>query len=160
MKIKFHYLLIIFALFSSCLKKSNNINFINIENDTWSASDTLFFNFKDLDTEKKYYAKLTIKHKTDYYYQNLILFLQANNQIDTLNLQLAKKNGTWNSKGAGDTRFYSKTLKNLNFDKKDSMSIVINHAMRNTNSPRSLLARAYEPTEDSDFPASKRKIDY
>lgn len=133
MKIKFHYLLIIFALFSSCLKKSNNINFINIENDTWSASDTLFFNFKDLDTEKKYYAKLTIKHKTDYYYQNLILFLQANNQIDTLNLQLAKKNGTWNSKGAGDIRFYSKTLKNLNFDKKDSVSIVINHAMRNTN---------------------------
>jgi len=133
MKIKFHYLLIIFALFSSCLKKSNNINFINIENDTWSASDTLFFNFKDLDTEKKYYAKLTIKHKTDYYYQNLILFLQANNQIDTLNLQFAKKNGTWNGKGARDTRFYSKTLKNLNFDKKDSMSIVINHAMRNTN---------------------------
>ena len=133
MKIKFHYLLIIFALFSSCLKKSNNINFINIENDTWSVSDTLFFNFKDLDTEKKHYAKLTIKHKTDYYYQNLILFLQANNQIDTLNLQLAKKNGTWNSKGAGDTRFYSKTLKNLNFDKKDSISIVINHAMRNTN---------------------------
>lgn len=133
MKIKFHYLLIIFALFSSCLKKSNNINFINFENDTWSASDTLFFNFKDLDTEKKYYAKLTIKHKTDYYYQNLILFLQANNQIDTLNLQLAKKNGTWNSKGAGDIRFYSKTLKNLNFDKKDSVSIVINHAMRNTN---------------------------
>ena len=133
MKIKPHYILIIFALFSSCLKKSNNINFINIENDTWSASDTLFFKFKDLDTEKKYYAKLTIKHKTDYYYQNLILFLQANNQIDTLNLQLAKKNGTWNSKGAGDIRFYSKTLKNLNFDKKDSVSIVINHAMRNTN---------------------------
>ena len=133
MKIKFHYLLIVFALFSSCLKKSNNINFISIESDTWSASDTLFFNFKDLDTEKKYYAKLTIKHKTDYYYQNLILFLQANNQIDTLNLQLAKKNGTWTSKGAGDTRFYSKTLKNLNFDKKDSISIVINHAMRNTN---------------------------
>ena len=133
MKIKFHYLLIVFALFSSCLKKSNNINFISIEGDTWSASDTLFFNFKDLDTEKKYYAKLTIKHKTDYYYQNLILFLQANNQIDTLNLQLAKKNGTWNSKGARDTRFYSKTLKNLNFDKKDSISIVINHAMRNTN---------------------------
>ena len=124
MKIKFHYLLIVFALFSSCLKKSNNINFINIENDTWSASDTLFFNFKDLDPEKKYYAKLTIKHKTDYYYQNLILFLQANNQIDTLNLQLAKKNGTWNSKGAGDTRFYSKTLKNLNFDKSNIMGIV------------------------------------
>ena len=49
MKIKFHYFLIVFALFSSCLKKSNNINFINIENDTWSVSDTLFFKFKDLD---------------------------------------------------------------------------------------------------------------
>ena len=133
MKIKFHHFLIVFVLFSSCLKKSNNINFINIENDTWLASDTLFFNFKDLDTEKKYYAQLTVKHKTDYYYQNLILFLQANNQIDTLNLQLAKKNGTWNSKGAGDIRFYSKILKNLNFDKKDSICIVINHAMRNTN---------------------------
>ena len=133
MKIKSHYFLIVFALFISCLKKSNNINFINIENDTWSVSDTLFFKFKDLDAEKKYYAQLTVKHKTDYYYQNLILFLKANNQIDTLNLQFAKKNGNWNSKGAGDTRFYSKTLKNLNFDKKDSICIVINHAMRNTN---------------------------
>ena len=36
-------------------------------------------------------------------------------------------------KGARDTRFYSKTLKNLNFDKKDSICIVVNHAMRNTN---------------------------
>ena len=133
MKIKLHHFLIVLALFNSCLKKSNNVSFINIENNTWSVSDTLFFNFKDLDAEKKYYAQLTVKHKTDYYYQNLILFLQANNQIDTLNLQLAKKNGTWNSKGAGDTRFYSKTLKNLNFDKKDSICIVINHAMRNTN---------------------------
>lgn len=133
MKIKFHYFLIVFVLFSSCLKKSKNVNFINIENEIWSVTDSLFFNFKDLDSEKKYFAQLTIKHKTDYYYQNLILFLQANNQIDTLNLQLAKKNGTWNSKGAGDTRFYSKTLKNLNFDKKDSICIVINHAMRSAN---------------------------
>ena len=61
------------------------------------------------------------------------MFLQANNQIETNNLHLAKKNGTWNSKGAGDIRFYSKTLKNLNFDKKDSICIVINHAMRSTN---------------------------
>ena len=133
MKIKLHCFLIVFVLFSSCLKKSKNVNFINIENDIWSVSDSLFFNFKDLDSEKKHYAQLTIKHKTDYYYQNLILFLQANNQIDTLNLQLAKKNGTWNSKGAGDTRFYSKTLKNLSFDKKDSICIVINHAMRGAN---------------------------
>ena len=133
MKIKPHYVLIVFVLFNSCLKKSKNVNFINIENDIWSVSDSLFFNFKDLDSEKKYYAQLTIKHKTDYYYQNLILFLQANNQIDTINLHLAKKNGTWNSKGAGDIRFYSKTLKNLNFDKKDSICIVINHAMRSTN---------------------------
>ena len=133
MKIKLHHFLIVLALFNSCLKKSNNVSFINIENNTWSVSDTLFFNFKDLDAEKKYYAQLTVKHKTDYYYQNLILFLQANNQIDTLNLQLAKNNGTWNSKGAGDTRFYKRTLKNLNFDKKDSICIVINHAMRNTN---------------------------
>tara|TARA_B100000900_G_C20456184_1_gene665266 strand:- start:364 stop:828 length:465 start_codon:yes stop_codon:yes gene_type:complete len=133
MKIKLHYLLIVFVLFYSCLKKSKNVNFINIENDIWSVSDSLFFNFKDLDSEKKYYAQLTVKHKTGYYYQNLILFLQANNQIDTLNLQLAKKNGTWNGKGAGDIRFYSKTLKNLNFDKKDSVCIIINHAMRNAN---------------------------
>ena len=133
MKIKLHCFLIVLVLFSSCLKKSKNVNFINIENDIWSVSDSLFFNFKDLDSEKKYYAQLTVKHKTDYYYQNLILFLQANNQIDTLNLQLAKKNGTWNGKGAGDTRFYSKTLKNLNFDKKDSICIVINHAMRSAN---------------------------
>ena len=131
MKIKLHYLIIVFVFFSSCLNNNNNVNFINIENDIWSVSDSLFFNFKDLDSEKKYYAKLTVKHKTDYYYQNLILFLQVNNQIDTLNLQLAKKNGTWNSKGAGDTRFYSKSLKNLNFDEKDSICIVINHAMRN-----------------------------
>ena len=133
MKIKPHHFLIVFAIFSSCLKKSNSVSFINIENNTWLASDTLFFNFKNLNTEKKYYAQLTVKHKTDYYYQNLILLIQANNQIDTLNLQLAKKNGTWNSKGAGDTRFYSRTLKNLNFDKKDSICIVINHAMRNAN---------------------------
>ncbi|MBH08676.1 MAG: hypothetical protein CMP71_06635 [Flavobacteriales bacterium] len=133
MKIKFHYFLIVFVLFNSCLKKSKNVNFINIENDIWSVTDSLFFNFKDLDSEKKYFAQLTVKHKTDYYYQNLILFLQANNQIDTLNLQLAKKNGTWNGKGAGDTRFYSKTLKNLNFDKKDSICIVVNHAMRSAN---------------------------
>jgi len=133
MKIKLHNILIVLILFNSCLKKSNNVNFINIENDIWSVSDSLFFNFKDLDSEKKYNAKLTVKHKTDYYYQNLILFFQLNNQIDTLNLQLAKKNGNWFGKGARDTRFYSKTLKNLNFDKKDSICIVVNHAMRNTN---------------------------
>ena len=133
MKIKLHNILIVLILFNSCLKKSNNVNFINIENDIWSVSDSLFFNFKDLDSEKKYNAKLIVKHKTDYYYQNLILFFQLNNQIDTLNLQLAKKNGNWFGKGARDTRFYSKTLKNLNFDKKDSICIVLNHAMRNTN---------------------------
>ena len=72
MKIKLHNILIVLILFNSCLKKSNNVNFINIENDIWSVSDSLFFNFKDLDSEKKYNAKLTVKHKTDYYYQNLI----------------------------------------------------------------------------------------
>ena len=70
------------------------------------------FSILDLDSEK-YNAKLTVKHKTDYYYQNLILFFQQTikltHLICTLAIGLVKEL---------EIPGFIQKLKNLNFDKK------------------------------------------
>tara|TARA_B100000989_G_scaffold68953_1_gene48088 strand:- start:4020 stop:4487 length:468 start_codon:yes stop_codon:yes gene_type:complete len=130
MKIKYKYIIASLVFLSSCVDNKNKVNFIKINNKEWVSSDSLMFEFNNLDSEKKYNVQLTIKHQTNYSFQNLIMFININNQIDTLNLQLANKNGRWKGKGVRDVRYFSQKLNDIIIEKSDSVKISLNHAMR------------------------------
>ena len=58
------------------------------------------------------------------------MFIKINNQLDTLNLQLANKNGRWKGNGVRDIRYFSQKLNDIVIEKSDSVKISLNHAMR------------------------------
>ena len=131
MKINFKTFILYLLILSACIKQGEISSFVKVNDKKWLVSDSLKYNFNNIDIKNKHYSQIIIKHKTDYYFQNLILFVNVNDQLDTLNLTLAKKNGSWIGKGVGDTRYYSKKLDNLTIKDTKSVSIIINHAMRN-----------------------------
>ena len=130
MKTKYKYIIVLLVFLSSCIDNKNKVNFIKINNKEWVSSDSLIFKFNNLDSEKKYNLQITIKHQTNYYFQNLIMFIKINNQLDTLNLQLANKNGRWKGNGVRDIRYFSQKLNDIVIEKSDSVKISLNLAMR------------------------------
>lgn len=80
--------------------------FKTLNNNEWTASDTLVFDVKVDDVEKKYDVFFNIRTTTDYSYANLYFFLELvkpdmNVQVDTFQMILAEPNGKWVGKNSG-----------------------------------------------------------
>ena len=136
MKIKYNYSLLFFAILVSCGKNHEKTKFVKTNPFSWFQTDSLYYNFENLDPNIEYLTKITVAHNTDYKYQNIIFLIKNQNKIDTINLQLAKKNGTWKGTGVGSKRFYSqeittRTIKNVN-----KTSFVLTHSIRDIETSR------------------------
>lgn len=109
---------------------------VHLKNNSWKASDTLFYSFDSKDTLTAYDFYFEIRNSTDYDMQNLYLFITAyypgnTYSRDTAECILAAPDGNWYGKGMGkhkDNRFLFR--KGVRFRKPGNYVIAVNQAMR------------------------------
>lgn len=118
------------AMFISC---NNNVVFDDYKtfsNQEWNMDSLVTFNYTVSDTACENIIKIKLRHTVDYEFQNLFLFVKAE-QVDTIELVLANKEGLWLGTGIGDIREFEFEYKNTQvFANKGERSIVLEQAMR------------------------------
>ena len=118
------------VMFISCNSSIVFEEYISFENQKWNTDSVAFFNYANSDTTSKKTIKIKLRHTVDYEFQNLFLFIKAE-KIDTIEIQLANKEGRWLGKGVGDIRTVEFVYKNKEvFSKKGDFIIEIEQAMR------------------------------
>jgi len=123
-------------IFTACDRSIFYEQNLHVENSTWDATDTLFFEFNVTDTLGKYDFGFNVRNTTSYPYQNLYLFITAwypdgSWSRDTAECILAAPDGRWYGKGNGkirDSRFQFR--KNVSFRSSGVHRIGVNQAMR------------------------------
>ena len=112
---------------------NNNVVFENyktFENQIWNADSSVVFGYSVSDTIFNHQLVIKVRHTTDYEFQNLFLFIKAE-ETDTLELLLANKEGDWLGKGIGDVREIEFVYrKNKKITKKGDFTFEIEQAMR------------------------------
>lgn len=102
----------------------------------WRKNDTVKFNFKQLDTVKKYNLFVNIRNDNNYQFNNLFLIIalqQPGGKIkrDTLQYQMAAPDGTLLGEGFSGIKesklFYKE---NFRFSKSGEYKVFIQHAVR------------------------------
>ncbi|MDZ7879011.1 MAG: gliding motility lipoprotein GldH [Saprospiraceae bacterium] len=103
---------------------------------TWRHSDTLNFAFDIADTMALYDIVLTVKHNTDYPYQNIYSqiftkFPTGERSKQLINVDLADNTGKWNGESSGKTRSYSVDIQqNAFFNQTGKHVITLEQFMR------------------------------
>lgn len=129
MKIKYNIIFLFTLAFSvGCIKDNQKTVFVKTNDKAWLDTDTLKYCFPLNNSFSV--PEITIKHSTNYYYQNIIFFVSYCGAIDTINIDLAHKNGAWKGKGAGQVRYHTQELKRSAINCKDMVNIKVWHSMR------------------------------
>tara|TARA_B100000902_G_scaffold383616_1_gene422709 strand:- start:1694 stop:2122 length:429 start_codon:yes stop_codon:yes gene_type:complete len=117
-------------MFISCDNSIVFEEYKSFENQKWNTDSTALFNCFITDTTSKNIIKVKLRHTVEYEFQNLFLFIKAE-ETDTIEIQLANKEGRWKGKGVGDIRTVEFVYKNKEvFSKKGEFIIEIEQAMR------------------------------
>jgi gliding motility-associated lipoprotein GldH len=138
MKIVKKLLFVVAALLmlSSCGQRSIYDKQFTVENGKWFKNNAVHFEVNVEDTTKLYDYYLILRHKTDYRFSNLYLFLSTqfpNNNVtrDTIECILADETGKWLGKGWGGIKEDNILLrKNLKFPLKGKYDFYFQQAMR------------------------------
>ena len=102
----------------------------------WHNSDTLNFDFDIADTMALYDLVLTVKHRTDYSFQNIYTqistkFPSGERPKQLINVDLADNTGKWNGEGSGKTRTYDIDIQqNAFFNQSGKYTITLEQFMR------------------------------
>ena len=137
MKKELVYFFLIGVFFNSCdLEKSYYHTF---PKKNWISKEKILFNFSIEDSLSDYSKSITIRHTTDYKYQNIIFltnFYYQNKHLkkDTLNVFLADDSGKWKGIGKTKNREYNHELFSRKKYKKGDYSLELELAMRDINS--------------------------
>jgi gliding motility-associated lipoprotein GldH len=105
-------------------------------NAQWQHRDTLNFAFDIADTMALYDIVLTVKHRTDYAFQNIYTqistkFPEGQRPQQLINVDLADNTGAWNGSGSGKTRTYSVDIQqNAFFNQSGKYVITLEQFMR------------------------------
>lgn len=107
MKGKFFIYVLILILIFSCAKEK--IKYHSFKDNEWRSNNIVKFDINFEDTTRLYSLGFSIRHTTSYPYQNIIFFThhRFNNKIistDTINIDLAQKDGKWYGIGKSDIR--------------------------------------------------------
>ena len=111
---------------------SNNTyeNYHSFNNSQWNTDSIVEFRYTIIDTTKKYDLTLKVRHTVDYNFQNLFIFLEEKTK-DTVEINLANKNGKWLGNGIGDVREFTYFIeKEREFHRKGEYKIAFEQAMR------------------------------
>ena len=118
------------VMFISCDSSIVFEEYKSFENQKWNTDSIALFNYFITDTTSKNIIKIKLRHTVDYEFQNLFLFIKAE-KIETIEIQLANKEGRWLGKGVGDIRTVEFVYKNKKvFSKKGDFIVEIEQAMR------------------------------
>ena len=102
----------------------------SFENQSWNTDSVIAFSWFAEDTISQNQLTIKLRHTVEYEFQNLFLFIKAE-KMDTIEIQLANKEGRWLGKGVGDIRTVDFVYKNKKiFSKKGGLIIEIEQAMR------------------------------
>ena len=101
------FLILILFTFSACNKNDIYNRTHDIQNSKWDASNVINFDFQVEDTLQPYDVYINLRHKSQYKYRNLYLFIETTSPSgqtvkDTFECMLADKKGNWYGKGWGD----------------------------------------------------------
>ena len=118
------------VMFISCDNSIVFEEYKSFENQKWNTDSIALFNYFITDTTSKNIIKIKLRHTVEYEFQNLFLFIKSE-KMDTIEIQLANKEGRWLGKGVGDIRMVDFVYKNKKvFSKKGDLIIEIEQAMR------------------------------
>ena len=137
MKKELVYFFLIGCFLNSC--DSEKSYYHTFPNKNWISKEKILFNFSIEDSLSDYSKSITIRHTTDYKYQNIILLTNLYYQNkhlkkDTLNVFLADDSGKWKGVGKTKKREYSHRFYSIKKYKKGDYSLELELAMRDINS--------------------------
>ncbi len=89
-------------LFISCGRNTQE-TYHSFNHNEWNSDSIVVFKYNIYDTIKSYDLSLKIRHTVDYEFQNLFLFLIGEKR-DTVEIELANKQGEWLGSGISDVR--------------------------------------------------------
>ena len=93
-----------FFVFVSCANKQTQEKYHIFHEERWNTDSIVAINFSEIDTNSSYNMVLKVRHSIDYEYQNLFLFVDFQDKIDTVEIMLSEKSGRWIGRGFGDIK--------------------------------------------------------
>ena len=121
----------ILAILFSCNKKVVFEEYKMIQKQQWHTDSLVIFNYIIEDTIIPHKVVLKIRHGVEYEYQNLFLFIQSQEEKDTIEIIIADKRGKWIGTGVGDLREIEINLENKKiYPNKQKQKMIIEQAMR------------------------------
>jgi gliding motility-associated lipoprotein GldH len=118
------------VIFISCNSSIVFEEYKSFEHHKWNTDSAAFFNYYVSDTTSKKTIKIKLRHTVNYEFQNLFLFIETD-EMDTVELMLADKEGMWFGSGIGDVREFEFEYQNAKlFSKKGNYSFKVEQAMR------------------------------
>ncbi|MBF24971.1 MAG: hypothetical protein CMP49_00410 [Flavobacteriales bacterium] len=127
-------LFIILLILFSCNKKV--ISTYQVDENSWSANDSIIFDFNISDTVSTYNLSFFIRNTLDFEYRNIFLLINTNYnnatiKKDTVEYAITNKSGQWLGRGFGDMKDnYLIFEENLIFNNTGQYELSVKHGMR------------------------------
>ena len=123
--------ILFFVVLVSCSNKQKTEQYHSFNENTWNTDSIVLFDIHNKDSISPHNIVLTVRHSTEYKFQNLYVFTNFQGALDTTELMLSEKNGKWLGTGFGDIRELDFVLMtNVFFDNNSENKISIEQAMR------------------------------
>ncbi len=135
-------LLLLILCFSviSCNKSRVFSDYEALDNGIWNSTDTISFQFADLDSTVAHHLFLNVRNDNSYEFSNLFLILHleypdGNTAVDTLEYEMALPDGNWLGEGSGSVKESKLWYKeNISFSESGVYTLSVRHAMRRNGS--------------------------
>jgi gliding motility-associated lipoprotein GldH len=136
LKIRLLLILPVVMAFTACDQNKFFDESLSLTGDQWPKDEALSFAINIDDTVSPYSFYLNVRNSTNYGYNNIYFFLTTEYpgggfSQDTIECQLAAKNGSWLGKGTGsyrDNRIFIR--ENIVFPRKGTYTLRLRQAMR------------------------------
>ena len=116
---------------SKYVPKQKTEQYHSFNENTWNIDSIVLFDIHNKDSISPHNIVLTVRHSTEYKFQNLYVFTNFQGALDTTELMLSEKNGKWLGTGFGDIRELDFVIMtNVFFDNNSENKISIEQAMR------------------------------
>jgi len=124
------------ALIISCDREKFYDESLSLSNDQWPGDKEMSFKINIEDTVNTYRFYLNVRNSTAYKYNNIYFFLTTEYpgggmSRDTIECQLAARDGKWLGRGSGRYRDNRIMIReNIRFPRKGEYTLSLNQAMR------------------------------